>query len=116
MKCHYHPEVDAVATCMDCGRAICQSCAVNVAGRPLCRQCLASDTAIRSRAESVPTNPLAIVSLILGILGLLGCACGGSIGRIPVSNALKSLRRLPEAFSSPSPSNASKTREMVEGL
>lgn len=82
MKCYYHPEVDAVATCMDCGKAICQSCAVNVAGRLLCQQCLASGTAIRSRAESVPTNPLAIVSLVLGILGLLGCVCGGSIGGI----------------------------------
>lgn len=82
MKCYYHPEVDAVATCTDCGKAICQSCAVNVGGRLLCQQCLASGTAIRGRAESVPTNPLAIVSLVLGILGLLGCVCGGSIGGI----------------------------------
>jgi len=83
MKCYYHPEADAVATCTDCGRAICQSCAVNVAGKLLCQQCLAAGTTVRGRAvESVPTNPLAILSLVLGILGLLGCACGGSIGGI----------------------------------
>lgn len=83
MKCHCHPEAEAVATCVDCGKAICQACAVNVAGKLLCQQCLASGTATRGRAaDAVPTNTLAIVSLILGILGLLGCFCGGSIGGI----------------------------------
>lgn len=83
MKCYNHPEVDAVATCTDCGKAICQTCAVNVAGRLLCQRCLASGTAAIGRAaEAIPTNPLAIVSLGLGILGLLGCMCGGSIGGI----------------------------------
>jgi uncharacterized membrane protein HdeD (DUF308 family) len=83
MKCYYHPEVDAVATCMSCGKAICQSCAVDVTGKVYCQQCLASGTIAKGRAvETIPTNPLAIISLILGILGLLGCACGGSIGGI----------------------------------
>jgi len=72
-----------VATCTDCGRAICQTCAVDVSGKLLCQRCLASGTAPRRQAaETVPTNPLAIVSLALGILGLLGCVCGGSIGGI----------------------------------
>ena len=83
MKCYYHPEVDAVATCTSCGKAICQSCAVDVAGRLYCQQCLASGITAKSRlVETTPTNSLAIVSLALGILGLLGCACGGSIGGI----------------------------------
>ena len=83
MKCYYHPEAEAVATCTDCGKAICQICAVNVAGKLLCQQCLASGATVRGRAvEGVSTNPLAIISLVLGILGLLGCTCGGSIGGI----------------------------------
>jgi len=83
MKCYYHPEADAVATCTNCGKAVCQSCAVNVAGKIVCQQCLASVTTARGQAvESVSTNPLAIVSLVLGILGLLGCTCGGTIGAI----------------------------------
>lgn len=83
MKCYYHPEVDAVATCTACGKAICQSCAVNVAGRLVCQPCLASGTAVGSRAvDTTPTNSLAIISLVLGILGLLGCVCGGSLGGI----------------------------------
>jgi len=83
MKCYYHPEIDAVATCTTCGKAICQSCAVNVAGRLVCQPCLASGAAVRSRAaDATPTNPLAIISLVLGILGLLGCVCGAGIGGI----------------------------------
>ena len=83
MKCYYHPEVDAVATCADCGKAICQTCAIDVSGKLLCQQCLAAGTASgRQAAQTTSTNPLAIVSLVLGILGLLGCVCGGGIGGI----------------------------------
>lgn len=28
MKCFYHPEVDAVATCVECGKGLCSECAV----------------------------------------------------------------------------------------
>jgi len=83
MRCYYHPEADAVATCRDCGKAICQSCAVNVAGKLVCSQCLASGAAARGQArKTIPTNPLAVVSFALGTLGLLGCVCGGGIGGI----------------------------------
>ena len=74
MKCYYHPAVEAVATCANCGKAICQTCSVDVAGRLICQQCLASGSAARFQTQPTkPTNTLAIVSLILGILGL----CGG---------------------------------------
>ena len=81
MKCYYHPEVDAVASCTNCGKAICSSCAVNVAGRLVCQQCLASGASSKAVATA-PTNTLAIVSIVLGVLGLLGCMCGGSIGGV----------------------------------
>ena len=79
MKCHSHPEIDAVATCANCGKAICQSCSVDVSGKTYCQQCLASKP-IKPASSATPTNPLAIVSLILGILGLGGCFCAGGIG------------------------------------
>ena len=77
MKCYYHPEVDAVATCTGCGKAICQKCAVNVSGKLICQQCLSSGTVSKGQAtESIPTNPLSVISLVLGILGLSVCVCG----------------------------------------
>ena len=81
MKCYVHPEAEAVATCTECGRAACEICAVDVGGRLFCQQCLAADTFTTGPAtERAPTNPLAIISLALGILGLVGCCCGGSVG------------------------------------
>lgn len=83
MKCYYHPQIEAVATCASCGKAICKACTVEVAGRTVCQHCLAMGRANRFlamgranqfQAKSVKTtNTLAIVSLVLGVLGL----CGG---------------------------------------
>ena len=79
MKCYYHPEVDAVATCMNCGKAICATCSVDVAGRIVCQQCLSSGNVPRFQQLSAqPAQPskqyniLAIVSLALGVIGLCG--------------------------------------------
>lgn len=81
MKCYVHPEAEAVATCTECGKAACETCAVDVGGKLFCQQCLASGMPAQGAAvERVPTNPLAIISLALAILGLLGCCCAGSIG------------------------------------
>lgn len=80
MKCYYHPEIEAVATCTVCGKAICQTCSVDVAGRITCQHCLSAGNVNRLQTQpSKPSNPLAIVSLILGILGL----CGGLFFSIP---------------------------------
>ena len=80
MKCYYHPEIEAVATCAVCGKAICQTCSVDVAGRITCQHCLSTGNVNRLQTQpSKPSNPLAIVSLILGILGL----CGGLFFSIP---------------------------------
>jgi hypothetical protein len=76
MKCYNHPDAEAVATCVLCGKAICQNCSVDVAGRISCQRCLSSGNAANLQIQPVkPTNALAIVSLILGVLGL----CGGLI-------------------------------------
>ena len=77
MKCYVHSDVDAVATCASCGKAICQNCAVDVAGKVRCKECLAKVSEQPPKTVGPPTNPLAIASIAIAVLGLLGCACGG---------------------------------------
>jgi len=38
MNCFYHYEIPCVATCVDCGKGLCQSCATNYT-EPICKQC-----------------------------------------------------------------------------
>jgi hypothetical protein len=75
MQCFYHPEKEAVATCVVCGKAICASCAVDVSGRTTCQHCLSLGQAPAVPAK--PTNTLAYLSLIAGVVGLFGCCCYG---------------------------------------
>ncbi len=71
MNCYYHPNLEAVATCVVCGKAICSNCSVNVAGRITCQSCVSSGNVGRLQTQSSrPTNILAIISLILSIMGL----------------------------------------------
>lgn len=73
MNCYYHPEVEAVATCSNCGKAICQDCAVDVGGQFQCRQCISllntPKPSTISAAPILPTNKMSTTSLLLGIGG-----------------------------------------------
>ena len=41
MNCFYHPNTSAVATCRDCGKAICRDCTTEMKdGSLLCPSCL----------------------------------------------------------------------------
>ena len=86
MKCYNHAEVDAVGTCTSCGRAVCQSCSVNLAGKIVCQKCLASGNT--PNVQTKPYNPLSIVSIILSVLGLITCCCygfGGILFGVPAA-------------------------------
>ena len=37
MKCYFHPEIDAVAICKNCGKGICPECAADVENGMACR-------------------------------------------------------------------------------
>ncbi len=69
MNCYYHPSVEAIATCVACGKAVCNTCAVEISGRLTCQNCLANGRLSVSQ-PSKPTNSLAVVSVILGVIGI----------------------------------------------
>ena len=39
MRCYFHPEAEGVGTCVNCGRAVCTECKVEVGGKIYCRPC-----------------------------------------------------------------------------
>lgn len=39
MKCAFHPEVDAVGVCSNCGRAVCEECKTAIGGKIYCPNC-----------------------------------------------------------------------------
>jgi hypothetical protein len=81
MKCYNHPDVEAVSTCSHCGKAICGACSVDVTGKIMCQTCVATGAvSIAPPSTAKPYNPLAFISLGLGLFGRLGCLCGGGFG------------------------------------
>ena len=40
MDCHYHPEREAIDQCNICGKGLCEECAVKLAGKAYCKDCL----------------------------------------------------------------------------
>jgi len=41
MKCYYHTEKEAVGMCVNCGKAICPECLVEVRQKNYCKNCIA---------------------------------------------------------------------------
>ncbi|MDI9624101.1 MAG: B-box zinc finger protein [Methanothermobacter sp.] len=39
MKCNKHSEKDAIAVCVDCGKALCEECRISLAGKNYCQEC-----------------------------------------------------------------------------
>jgi len=73
MNCFNHPEETAVATCIDCGKGLCKSCA-SLYQMPICNECNLK------RVKSVKGNLLRVYlpSIILFIAGLVIGTINGS--------------------------------------
>jgi hypothetical protein len=54
MKCFNHRELDAIATCMRCGRALCPNCLAEVEGITACR--LRCETAIEASQKLMQSS------------------------------------------------------------
>lgn len=87
MKCYQHPDVDAVATCVVCGKAVCAACATDVAGRVHCEECAAKPTRVGSQPGlGPPANRMARISMFCGLGGwllwLFLCCFNSTVGTI----------------------------------
>jgi len=68
MNCFFHPEEPAVATCVDCGKALCKTCA----GKheiSICGDCNLK----RSTVEKKEALKKIFIPFILSVLGFVGC-------------------------------------------
>ena len=54
MNCAYHPDLESVAFCVTCGRALCVSCRRDVEGSVYCETCLAD--MVRGGAPASPRD------------------------------------------------------------
>lgn len=87
MKCYTHPDTDAVATCTECGKALCGKCAIDVGGKVHCKECLATLTSMTPQTEEVvPINRMARISITCGLGGwllwLLICCFNSTVGTL----------------------------------
>jgi hypothetical protein len=81
MKCANHPEIDSVAFCGQCGRALCGECRRDVRGMVYCETCIAT----RLQAPGIPrfpdraVGPNPGVALALGFIPGVGAIYNGQI-------------------------------------
>jgi len=73
MNCFNHPEETAVATCIDCGKGLCKSCA-SLYQMPICNECNLK----RVKSEKGNILRVYLPSIILFIAGLVFGIINGS--------------------------------------
>lgn len=81
MKCYIHQDIDAVGTCTNCGKTVCQVCASEVDGKVVCKQCVekiagqaqAQTQASSSTPGAAPVRPLKepFLALALAFIGTI---------------------------------------------
>ena len=77
MKCANHPDVDSVAYCGLCGRALCAECKRDVHGMLYCETCLASR--LQTPMFGPQTGPSPGVGLALGFIPGVGAIYNGQV-------------------------------------
>jgi len=60
MNCQNHPNKRSVATCVICGKSICDKCRLKIAGEDYCQDCVteivATEASKRSESQETPKN------------------------------------------------------------
>ena len=81
MKCAFHPAIDAVAFCGQCGRALCAACKREVRGMIYCENCLAQrlQPPLVSPLAAPPGAPNPGLALFLGFIPGVGAIYNGQV-------------------------------------
>lgn len=68
MKCYNHGNIDAVGTCISCGKAVCKDCGVEVNGKLVCKPCLSTNSIqnITQKESKKSFKPRHFVFLAIG--------------------------------------------------
>jgi len=69
MNCFYHPDVTSVASCVDCGKGLCQECTARYQV-PICNECNEKRLKYEKQAifrQYIPSALLFITGLIFGL-------------------------------------------------
>ena len=77
MKCAFHPDRDAVAACVNCGKLVCPECGTVLGGRYYCQPCAnelfvskpAAQTASAVRSAKLTTA--AVLNIVAGAIAVL---------------------------------------------
>jgi TM2 domain-containing membrane protein YozV len=102
MKCFKHPKKDAVGECINCGKGVCSTCAVEVEDKIYCKDCLKKGKSAEKEYQKIKSSGLAVIlsffipglgqiytgkigmGILLLILGIIfGILCFILIGIIP---------------------------------
>ena len=78
MKCWYHPDEDAVNTCIRCGNSICEKCSTRSQNTIICVECIKKEALsnnhpinsnnIKAKRKTHPILIIIYVSVGLGLL------------------------------------------------
>ena len=99
VKCYAHPEKEAVGVCRECGKGICEACAVEVGDKLYCKACIREEVVKKGIEERRIAKPeratvITVASVLFYVFGALGIV--GSILLMEVGERLSSmLARLP---------------------
>ncbi|BAZ99137.1 B-box zinc finger protein [Methanothermobacter sp. EMTCatA1] len=77
MNCDKHPEREGVASCIICGRILCEECRLKLAGKNYCQSCAdklfqeRSLETVKAKGMGLGAKILIALLIILGVLALV---------------------------------------------
>lgn len=93
MKCAYHPDVDAVGACVNCGRMVCSECRAMLGGKTYCKPCAEEGFAAKPAVRREQAGG-AVASLVCAIIGFF--IFGFVLGPIAIVLSRGATRRITE--------------------